>query len=226
MHAPCSFVGRHEPKCRGLGRSSADGRECPYSGTNALKPVAPCRTCAVQCMHNHKEEHHGKLHTDRDDPLRLSGAGRSRTGPGAEVAGQDHQAGGAVSAGWQRGYRCAHRCARHAGTARPGRRGKQGRRWRHDRGRVRRQERARRLHAVLHGQFPLLHAPIIFKRAAYQWDKDFLPISSVSFTPIVLLSNPTLPAKTIQEVIALAKKEPGKLRDVQAARSAARPTTC
>lgn len=58
---------------------------------------------------------------------------------------------------------------------------------------------------------PLLHAPIIFKRAAYQWDKDFLPISSVSFTPIVLLSNPTLPAKTIQEVIALAKKEPGKL---------------
>ena len=33
---------------------------------------------------------------------------------------------------------------------------------------------------------PLLHAPIIFNRPAYQWDKDFVAVGMVSFTPIVL----------------------------------------
>ena len=58
---------------------------------------------------------------------------------------------------------------------------------------------------------PLLFSPIIFGRAAYQWDKDFLPISSVSFTPLVLQVHPAVPAKTLGELIALAKKDPGKL---------------
>lgn len=58
---------------------------------------------------------------------------------------------------------------------------------------------------------PLLFSPVIFGRAAYQWDKDFLPISSVSFTPLVLQVSPSVPAKTLAELIALAKKDPGKL---------------
>lgn len=58
---------------------------------------------------------------------------------------------------------------------------------------------------------PLLHAPIIFNRPAYQWDKNFTPVSMVSFTPIVLQVHPSVPAKTVRELIDLAKKEPGKL---------------
>lgn len=58
---------------------------------------------------------------------------------------------------------------------------------------------------------PLLHAPIIFNRPAYQWDKDFTAVSMVSYTPIVLQVNPSVPAKTIRELLDLAKKEPGKL---------------
>lgn len=58
---------------------------------------------------------------------------------------------------------------------------------------------------------PLLHAPIIFNRPAYQWDKDFAPVSSVSFTPIVLLVNPSVAAKSVRELLDLARKEPGKL---------------
>lgn len=58
---------------------------------------------------------------------------------------------------------------------------------------------------------PLLTAPLIYGRKAYQWDKDFTPVGSVSFTPIVLLVNPGVPAKSVGELLALAKKEPGKL---------------
>ena len=58
---------------------------------------------------------------------------------------------------------------------------------------------------------PLLHAPIIFNRPAYQWDKDFVPVTSVSFTPIVMLVHPSVPAKTVKELLDLARKEPGKL---------------
>lgn len=58
---------------------------------------------------------------------------------------------------------------------------------------------------------PLLHAPIIFNRPAYQWNKDFAPISMVSYSPIVLQVNPSVPAKTLAELLALAKAQPGKL---------------
>ncbi len=58
---------------------------------------------------------------------------------------------------------------------------------------------------------PLLHAPIIYNRPAYQWDKDFTPVSSVSFTPIVLLVHPSVPAKSLKELLDLARKDPGKL---------------
>ena len=41
--------------------------------------------------------------------------------------------------------------------------------------------------------------------------KDFAPIGTISSTPIVIMSHPSLPAPSLAEVIALAKKEPGKL---------------
>ncbi|WP_407851675.1 Bug family tripartite tricarboxylate transporter substrate binding protein [Bordetella petrii] len=58
---------------------------------------------------------------------------------------------------------------------------------------------------------PLLFSPLIFKRDAYKWDRDFAPISAISYTPLVLEVKPSLPVKTMGELIELAKKEPGKL---------------
>ncbi|ARP85415.1 Bug family tripartite tricarboxylate transporter substrate binding protein [Bordetella genomosp. 9] len=58
---------------------------------------------------------------------------------------------------------------------------------------------------------PLLFSPVIFGRASYRWDKDFVPISSVSFTPLVLQVKPSLPVKSVQELLAMARKDPGKL---------------
>ena len=58
---------------------------------------------------------------------------------------------------------------------------------------------------------PLLHAPIIFRRPAYQYDKDFVAVGSVSFTPIVLQVHPSVPAKSVKELLDLARSQPGKL---------------
>jgi tripartite-type tricarboxylate transporter receptor subunit TctC len=45
----------------------------------------------------------------------------------------------------------------------------------------------------------------------YDVNKDFAPIGIVASTPIIIDANPSLPAKSLSDVIALAKKEPGKL---------------
>src|SRR5207244_733168 len=42
-------------------------------------------------------------------------------------------------------------------------------------------------------------------------NKDFAPIGVVASTPIIVDAHPSLPAKSLADVIALAKKEPGKL---------------
>ncbi len=41
--------------------------------------------------------------------------------------------------------------------------------------------------------------------------KDFAPIGLVAAMPVALLAHPSFPAKTIADVIAIAKKDPGKL---------------
>jgi tripartite-type tricarboxylate transporter receptor subunit TctC len=46
--------------------------------------------------------------------------------------------------------------------------------------------------------------------AGYDIEKDFAPIGTVASTPMIVESNPSLPVKTLTDVIALAKKEPGK----------------
>lgn len=58
---------------------------------------------------------------------------------------------------------------------------------------------------------PVLHSPLIYGRAAYDWRRDFAPIGSVSFTPMVLLAAASLPAKTLPEMLQLARQRPGQL---------------
>jgi len=46
--------------------------------------------------------------------------------------------------------------------------------------------------------------------AGYDINKDFSPIGIIASTPIFVVTNPSLPAKSLADIIALAKKEPGK----------------
>mgnify|MGYP001605375647 FL=1 len=51
----------------------------------------------------------------------------------------------------------------------------------------------------------------IYARMPYESAKDFAPVTLVANSPNVLLVNSTLPANSVGELIALAKREPGKI---------------
>lgn len=53
--------------------------------------------------------------------------------------------------------------------------------------------------------------PSLYTNAGYDPRKDFAPVGLIASMPVALIANPTFPAKTVGEVIALAKKDPGKL---------------
>jgi tripartite-type tricarboxylate transporter receptor subunit TctC len=51
----------------------------------------------------------------------------------------------------------------------------------------------------------------LYKKIGYDAEKDFAPISLLGLQPNILVVNPQVPAKTMAELIALAKQNPGKL---------------
>jgi tripartite-type tricarboxylate transporter receptor subunit TctC len=53
--------------------------------------------------------------------------------------------------------------------------------------------------------------PSLYAHAGYDPRKDFAPIGLVASMPVALLANPSFPAKSIAEFIAMAKKDPGKI---------------
>lgn len=50
----------------------------------------------------------------------------------------------------------------------------------------------------------------LYKQLAYDPVKDFAPISMVADLPLLLLVHPSVPAKSVLELIALAKSQPGR----------------
>ena len=52
----------------------------------------------------------------------------------------------------------------------------------------------------------------VYPDLKFNLDKDFVSVSLVGLVPWVLTVNPQLPAKSVSELLALAKKSPGKLR--------------
>jgi len=47
--------------------------------------------------------------------------------------------------------------------------------------------------------------------SGYDLNRDFAPVGLIASTPIVAMTHPSFPAKSLADVIALAKKEPGKV---------------
>lgn len=45
----------------------------------------------------------------------------------------------------------------------------------------------------------------------YQLMRDFLPVATINYSDLLMVVHPSVPAKTVAEFIALAKKEPGEL---------------
>ena len=54
--------------------------------------------------------------------------------------------------------------------------------------------------------------PALYKNAGFDPVKDFKPISLIGAVPNVLLVNPAFPAKSLAELIAMAKAKPGEIQ--------------
>jgi tripartite-type tricarboxylate transporter receptor subunit TctC len=58
---------------------------------------------------------------------------------------------------------------------------------------------------------PFVITPSLTTKPTYSVAKDFAPITMVAAYPQLLVSHPSVPVKTVKDVIALAKARPGKL---------------
>ena len=52
---------------------------------------------------------------------------------------------------------------------------------------------------------------LLMSNKPYQLMRDFVPVASINYSDLLMVVHPSVPAKTVAEFIALAKKEPGKL---------------
>jgi tripartite-type tricarboxylate transporter receptor subunit TctC len=53
--------------------------------------------------------------------------------------------------------------------------------------------------------------PALYKKLPFDMPKDFAPVSLVAYTAYVLVTHPSVPAKSVKELVALAKSKPGRL---------------
>jgi tripartite-type tricarboxylate transporter receptor subunit TctC len=58
---------------------------------------------------------------------------------------------------------------------------------------------------------PLAINPAYFDRVGYDTLKDFTPLSLAAKQPLILVSHPSLPVRTLRDMVAMAKRQPGRL---------------
>jgi len=53
-------------------------------------------------------------------------------------------------------------------------------------------------------------ATSVYHGLKYDFEKDFAPVTTVALVPNILVVNPNVPARSVQELLELARREPGK----------------
>src|SRR5688572_30487348 len=66
-------------------------------------------------------------------------------------------------------------------------------------------------HTLLVASGEIALNPHLYSKMAYDWDRDLQPITLLVKVPNVMAVNTDIPAKTVGELIAYAKQNPGKL---------------
>jgi tripartite-type tricarboxylate transporter receptor subunit TctC len=66
-------------------------------------------------------------------------------------------------------------------------------------------------HTLLHCGTPNAIAPALYQKLPFDFLRDFSPISLVGTTPNILVVYPSIPVRSVQELIAYARTHPGKM---------------
>jgi len=66
-------------------------------------------------------------------------------------------------------------------------------------------------YTLLMGAVPLLSNPFVYRKVGYDPLRDFVPIAMVATIPNGLVVHPSVPAKSLRELVQLARAHPGKI---------------
>ena len=66
-------------------------------------------------------------------------------------------------------------------------------------------------YTLLLGSTPMAINPAMYKKVSYDALRDFVPITQIVSVPNLLIAHPSLPVKSVTELIAFAKSRPGQL---------------
>ncbi len=66
-------------------------------------------------------------------------------------------------------------------------------------------------YTVLYNTSSIALSPALYKKLSYDARKDLMPVALTAVVPLALVVNPQVPAKTVAELVAHARKNPGKL---------------
>ena len=66
-------------------------------------------------------------------------------------------------------------------------------------------------YTLLHVDTSFTSNPSLFAKLPYDAMRDFAPVSLLASAPVVLIVHPSVPARSLKELIALAKARPGEL---------------
>ena len=66
-------------------------------------------------------------------------------------------------------------------------------------------------YTIVHVDTSFTSNPSLFRKLPYDTLRDFTPISLLASAPVVLMIHPSVPVKSVKELIALAKARPGEL---------------
>ena len=118
----------------------------------------------------------------------------------------------ALSARQQRRHHpAAGGAARRPEARRHGLRGQPARRQWPPCGRSCQERRSRRLYVAARQRHPVSISPVLYPKLPFDAERDFKPVAPLARIDLVMVANKSLKAHSIQELVALAKGEPGKL---------------
>ena len=66
-------------------------------------------------------------------------------------------------------------------------------------------------YTLLMGAVPLLTNPLLYAKTNYDPMRDFTPVTLLQTIPNMLFLHPSVPAKTLRELVQIARKMPGKI---------------
>src|SRR5262245_64031484 len=58
---------------------------------------------------------------------------------------------------------------------------------------------------------PLTTSPAVYRNLDYDPIKSFAPVATIAASPFVLVVHPTLPARSVDDLVAYANANPGKI---------------